>query len=472
MRTIRNLFAVMLMGLAFSAFQVDAQSRGGESRSNGVSRSSQNRSSSSAQRSSSSSVQRSSSAARSSSSVARSSASVQNRPSSSVQNKPSASAQSRPSSSVQNRPSRTSGQSVQNRPSGNVSRPSAQVKPAAPSRDVKPSNTVKRPAERTSINRPGYRPGDKKPVQSPAARPAVRPEPRPGAGSAYKPSQHRPPVQIRPDHRFDRPRVHPVHRDFIAYDRPSCFWSAHHHYFGHRVRVLPARARLYRHRGVAYYCYNDIWYRPYGGYYVICRPPFGTVLAANIIKDMAWAAVRISYYNTVANTYRTINENNDYIAQQNAVIAQNNATIAAQNQTIAMNQAQADAAYSLADELGLVQSYAAVNSEYFYQDGVFYAKASNGEYNVIVPPAGALVESLPEDYDMVTLGGEEYYKVDDTVYKLPLSESKPLFCALQTFLPCRYAPEMSDSALTESAVSNNICFHRFQLSKLRFVFVL
>ena len=30
----------MLMGLAFSAFQVDAQSRGGESRSNGASRSS------------------------------------------------------------------------------------------------------------------------------------------------------------------------------------------------------------------------------------------------------------------------------------------------------------------------------------------------------------------------------------------------------------------------------------------------
>ena len=213
----------------------------------------------------------------------------------------------------------------------------------------------------------------------------------------------------------------------MHYSTPSYYWTGHNHCYGHRVRVLPTHVHRHVYYGVTYYCYNDIWYRPYGGYYVICRPPFGTVLAANIIKDIAWTAVRISYYNTVYNTYRTINENNEYIAQQNAVIAQNNATIAAQNQTIAMNQAQANAAYSLANELGLVQSYAAANSEYFYQDGVFYAKAANGEYNVIVPPAGALVESLPEDYDMVTLGGEEYYKVDETVYKVTLSEGKPYF---------------------------------------------
>ena len=443
MRTIRNFFAVMLMGLAFSAFQVDAQSRSGESRSNGASRSA----------SRSTSVNRSSSSSVSRSSQSRSSSAVQNRQSSSTQKQSSSVSRSsqRPSSSVQsrpasqnNRPSRTSGQTVQSRPvspngpassvgrpSGSSSRPAVQVRPTAPSRDVKPSNTVKRPADRPAVNRPGYRPGDKKPAQNPAVRPdqrpVQRPSQRPGAGSAFKPDHKRPPVQIRPDHRHDRPRVHPIHRDFIAYDRPSCYWSAHHHYFGHRVRVLPARARLYRHHGIAYYCYNDIWYRPYGGYYVICRPPFGTVLAANIINDIAWTAVRISYYNTVANTYRTINENNEYIAQQNAIIAQNNATIAAQNKTMAMNQAQANAAYSLANELGLVQSYAAANSEYFYQDGVFYAKAANGEYNVIVPPAGALVESLPEDYDMVTLGGNEYYKVDDTVYKVTLSEGKPYF---------------------------------------------
>ena len=235
------------------------------------------------------------------------------------------------------------------------------------------------------------------------------------------------PVQIRPDHKHDRPRVHPVHRDFIAYDRPSHFWKPAHHYFGHRVRILPSRAVIHVHHGISYYCYNDIWYRPYGGYYVVCRPPFGTVLAANIISDIVWTAVRFSYYNTVVNTYSRINENNRYIAEQNEIIARNNAVIASQNQTIAMNQQQAQASYGLADRLGLIQSYAAVGSEYFYQDGVFYSKAANGEYNVIIPPAGALVETLPEDYEIVSLDGDDYYKVDDTVYKVTLNEGRPYF---------------------------------------------
>lgn len=179
---------------------------------------------------------------------------------------------------------------------------------------------------------------------------------------------------------------------------------------------------------MTYYCYNDIWYRPYAGYYVVCRPPFGTVLAANLIADMTWAAINFSYYNTVAQTYSQINENNQYIAQQNAVIAQNNATIAAQNAQIAAGQQQAQAAYTLANQLGLIQSYAAAGSPYYYQDGVFYSVDASGQYSVIVPPAGALVETLPEDYDMITLAdGNEYYMVDDTVYKVTIVEGKPYF---------------------------------------------
>ena len=135
----------------------------------------------------------------------------------------------------------------------------------------------------------------------------------------------------------------------------------------------------------------------------------------------------MSYYYTVANTYSRISEDNAYIAQQNAVIAQNNATIAAQNQTIALNQQLASQAYGLANDLGLVQSYAAAGATYYYQDGVFYSADQSDEYKVIVPPAGALVETLPEDYEMVSLNGEEYYKVDDTVYRVTVSEGKPFF---------------------------------------------
>jgi len=143
---------------------------------------------------------------------------------------------------------------------------------------------------------------------------------------------------------------------------------------------------------------------------------------------MTWAAVRLSYYYTVANTYSQIDDNNRYIAEQNALIAQNNAIIASQNAQIAAGQPNAQAAYSLAVQLGLVQSYAAAGSNYYYQDGVFYVMDADGTYKVIVPPAGALVETLPEDYDMVVLSdGNEYYKVDDTIYKITISEGKPYF---------------------------------------------
>ena len=57
--------------------------------------------------------------------------------------------------------------------------------------------------------------------------------------------------------------------------------------------------------------------------------------------------------------------------------------------------------------------------------GVFYIVNDRGRYEVIVPPAGALVEFLPEDYDIITLGGAEYYRVDDTVYRTVLVGGRP-----------------------------------------------
>lgn len=459
MRTIRNLIAAMLIGSAAVAFQVDAsaQSRSvNRSSSTNTQKQTATRSSSTRQSStrSSSAVKPSAQTRKPSVQATRPSSpggQTATRPSSTQNSRPSSTQNSRPS--VQNnrpatqtaRPSSGNG-SVNKPSSGNasVNRPSENkqtaTRPAATRPATRPAAQNSKPSAQTkpSSTKPESRPqsgavATRKPsptVNRPSAgqaKPDTRPAQRPGAGSAYKPDHAKPPVKVQPNHKPDRPRVHPSHRDFIAYDRPAHFWNPNYHYFGYRVRVLPAKARLFRHHGIAYYCYNDIWYRPFGGYYVICRPPFGTVLAANLIADMAWTAVRFSYYNTVFNTYRQINENSRYIAEQNEIIAKNNATIAAQNAAIAMNQKQAASAFTLADELGLVQSYAAANAEYFYQDGVFYAQDPSGEYKVIVPPAGALVDSLPDDYEMVTLGGEEYYKVDDTVYKVTLNDGKPFF---------------------------------------------
>lgn len=277
-----------------------------------------------------------------------------------------------------------------------------------------------------------------KPSTTIKTRPTVT-EIRPSTNTGTRQTTTRPTNRVDTDRPIevnhpDEHRVHPRDREFMHYNAPSYFWAHDHHCYGHRVRVLPSHALRHHWCGHVYYCYHDIWYRPYGGYYVVCRPPFGTVLAAQVISDMAWASVRISYYNTVARTYDAINANNKLIAEQNAVIeqnnrviAQNNALIAAQNQAIAQGQKYAAESYAKANELGLIQSFADADETYYYQDGVFYSMGADGQYMVIIPPAGALVENLPEDYDMVTLKGDEYYKVDDTIYKVTIKEGKPYF---------------------------------------------
>ena len=229
---------------------------------------------------------------------------------------------------------------------------------------------------------------------------------------------------MRVDDRHNLYRVPPRQRNPMAWDKPGYFWGDHPHYYGYRIHSLPPSWRRVSHWGIDYYYYNGIYYRPYGGVYVVCRPPFGTPLEAAIDRAI-FRAVRFAYY---CDTYRTYSQTFDYynvIARQNLIIAQQNARLIAQNNALAINANRALTAYELAEKLGLVQSYAYANSEYFYQDGVFYTISASGIYSTIVPPAGALVTSLPDDYEIIVMNGIEYYMVDNTVYRTTLFEGQP-----------------------------------------------
>ena len=223
--------------------------------------------------------------------------------------------------------------------------------------------------------------------------------------------------------RHDVMRIPPRERDFMRYDAPGRFWAHSPHYYGYRVQYLPPRFRRMSYWGIDYYIYDGIYYRPWNGVYIVCRPPFG--IRIRYSADLALSALSFAYYSNVYRTYRAIDANNRTIDEQNRIIAQNNATIASQNQTIALNSTRAANAYSVADRLGLVQSYASAQGNYFYQDGVFYSETSSGQYEVIVPPAGALVSELPDDYETITLDGVNYYKVDNTVFTLTLVAGVP-----------------------------------------------
>ena len=262
---------------------------------------------------------------------------------------------------------------------------------------------------------------------------ANRPAPgsRPYADGAYGRSHSAPaPARVHPNPGSRHVGGRPEPREF--HGSPAHFSHRGHHGYGHYLPAPPPRYVVRHYWGRDYYYYNDIWYRYYRGRYWVCRPPWGYVFSP--LADAVYTACTFAYYFDRIHYYDTINENASTIVAQNETIAANNAVIAAQNEAIARNSALAQASGDLAQSLGLVQSYADAGTEYFYNDGVFYIKGSDGQYTVIVPPAGAIVDTLPDDYEIIELRGESYFKVDDTVYRTTVINGKACFEVLGQLL--------------------------------------
>lgn len=116
---------------------------------------------------------------------------------------------------------------------------------------------------------------------------------------------------------------------------------------------------------------------------IVVRPTYGTIIAANITSQLVRSAVRAAS----RPVYITVESRG----------------------------------------LSLSHSYISSGTEYYYQDGVFYIIDAYGQYITIIPPTGALVEYLPDDYVRFTRGGDTYYRVDDTVYALTLIDGNPYF---------------------------------------------
>jgi len=231
------------------------------------------------------------------------------------------------------------------------------------------------------------------------------------------------------------------------------FWGRHDHYFGRRINRLPPHAIRHSYHGRYYWCYDDIWYYRRNGLYYVCRPPYGYLFLRSLVLDRTFRPVRFSYYTTSFYNYtidngnwRFISEQNEIIAKNNEIIAQQQAIIAANEQIIAQqttlsqpaaapkhtidyqnNNLYSSESYEISNDLGLIQTFADASLDYYYQDGVFYV-VDGDNYRVVIPPAGARVETLPDDYDLVTLrDGMEYYRVDDTIYMITMDNGRAYF---------------------------------------------
>ena len=79
------------------------------------------------------------------------------------------------------------------------------------------------------------------------------------------------------------------------------------------------------------------------------------------------------------------------------------------------------------DKLRLKKARLYDDVEYFYEDGLFYAISEYGSYYEIDPPAGALVSRLPSDVRRFEIDDRDYYRYEDTVYRLVVVEGVPYF---------------------------------------------
>ena len=305
----RKMMAVMLMGLAFAATQVEvgAQSRGKD---------------------------------------ARKPAATTNHSKSTVGDKRGQSGTTRPVR-PDVKPGGTTKPGGSTKPSGPAVKPNGPTtKPGGPTN--KPNGPAAKPnGPAAKPNGPANKPGGPavKPG-GPAQKPGYKPAPKPGYGSGHKPG-YKP--GYKPGH---KPGYKPGHKPgYKPGYRP-----------GYRPAPRPPRPP-----------------KPI----IVVRPVYGSIIAAVVANQLVRSAVRASsrpvYYRVEANG------------------------------------------------LSLSHSYVAAGTEYYYQDGVFYIVDAYGQCLTIIPPTGALVEYLPEDYVRFKYGSETYFRVDDTVYALTLVDGTPYF---------------------------------------------
>ncbi len=81
----------------------------------------------------------------------------------------------------------------------------------------------------------------------------------------------------RHDNRGRSPSARPAPQGGLHFDRRY----HHDHYYparGFAVPVLPTGALSVRHGGGDYYMHGGVWFRPFGGRFVVALPPLGIVL--------------------------------------------------------------------------------------------------------------------------------------------------------------------------------------------------
>jgi hypothetical protein len=128
--------------------------------------------------------------------------------------------------------------------------------------------------------------------------------------------------------------------------------------YGSRFYNRPRGAYYISAGGYDFYFWNGIWYRGYGDYYGISRPPIGTMVARNIISSILYA---VDYVDTYYYGYR---------------------------------------------QPCYVDAY-----------GNYYTPVDSYYMRVVNAPTGSVLYDLPSDYQELNYNGQIYYVVGSTIYE-------------------------------------------------------
>ena len=97
------------------------------------------------------------------------------------------------------------------------------------------------------------------------------------------------------------------------------------------------------------------------------------------------------------------------------------------------------------------------DARYYYYDGLYYSLAGS-EYVIVNPPAGAVVNTIPEDFNPVTINGVTYY-ADSGIYYIQTTGGfkvvpSPIKAAIQApLVPAKESSPASVEALTPPQAS-------------------
>ncbi|HEX38264.1 MAG TPA: hypothetical protein ENG70_05350 [Candidatus Cloacimonetes bacterium] len=161
------------------------------------------------------------------------------------------------------------------------------------------------------------------------------------------------------------------------------------------------------YNNIEYRYYYGYYYRPWDGYYWRIWPPFGFRISwlPPYYYDFWWDGIRYYYY---CNVYYIYEDDDEKFIVVRPPIGAMVETLPEYSEKLIIE----GETYFLAD--GVQYKAVLVNDEIWFQ---VIKVVDDTEYDVVQLPVGAVVDTIPNDRELIVIEGETYFIADNVQYK-------------------------------------------------------